>query len=186
MGPNTSVLYVGVIFHKTWTTDAIKTIVGRFGPWVVPHPWNPYSLCSHLRQGYCPPKDIAHIYGSLHCNHFSMHTMSLIVRQLQQISVPALWCIWGCIQYSIQTIHFQFCFQRHSNSKSWWNQISNALEHDSLLKGSSLSSVPKLQHVSIECWSIVLRSDIKSCGKNSIFSKLKIDPETPPHPLSLV
>ena len=31
-----------------------------------------------------------------------------------------------------------------------------------------------------------IRSDIKSCGKISIFSKLKIDPETPPHPLSLV
>ncbi len=31
-----------------------------------------------------------------------------------------------------------------------------------------------------------LRNDIKSCGKISIFSKLKIDPETPPHPLSLV
>ncbi len=27
-----------------------------------------------------------------------------------------------------------------------------------------------------------LRNDIKSCGKIFIFSKLKIDPEPPPHP----
>ncbi len=31
-----------------------------------------------------------------------------------------------------------------------------------------------------------VRSDIKRCGKISIFIKLKIDPETPPYPLSLV
>ncbi len=37
VGPNTSVPYVGVILHKTWTTDAIRTILGRFSPWAVPH-----------------------------------------------------------------------------------------------------------------------------------------------------
>ncbi len=46
--PNTSVPYVGVNFHKTWTADAVRTILGRFGPWAVPHPWNPYRLYSHL------------------------------------------------------------------------------------------------------------------------------------------
>ena len=51
MGPNTSMPYVGVILLKTSTTDAIRTILGRFGPWAVPHPWNPYhwiALIVHL------------------------------------------------------------------------------------------------------------------------------------------
>ncbi len=35
---------------------------------------------------------------------------------------------------------------------------------------------------SANMFTILLRNDIKSYGKISIFSKLKIDPETPPHP----
>ncbi len=40
VGPNTSVQYVEVIFHKIWTTDDIRTIysiLGRFGRWAVLH-----------------------------------------------------------------------------------------------------------------------------------------------------
>ena len=52
VGQNTSVPYVGVIFHKTWTTDAIRTILGRFGPWAFPHPWNPYQTFCYVEIGF--------------------------------------------------------------------------------------------------------------------------------------
>ncbi len=35
VGPNTSMPCVEVISHNTWTADAIRTILGRFGPYVV-------------------------------------------------------------------------------------------------------------------------------------------------------
>ncbi len=52
----------------------------------------------------------------------------LLVTQLQWISVPALWMFRWCIQYSIQSIHFQFWLWREFNSNSCWNPKSGFIE----------------------------------------------------------